>query len=144
MFDAEFEPAIAQAFERAIAAVAGESPGSIDDLVLLEGILSDADDDLLRALGSRARQLLKDATAERQRRDLGAVEYAFPDAEDVQRFAAMEASELMGYGATVGGIHVLLALFAFQGSGSEAVLRRGGVDWRPLRSVMRRLGMGGW
>ncbi len=144
MFEAEFEPVVAQAFERAIAAVAQERPGSIDDLLLLEGVLADADDDLLRALGSRSRQLLKDARAERQRRDLGAVEYPLPDADDVERFAVMEAGELMGYGASVGGIHVVLALFAFQGSGSEAVLRRGGVDWRPLRSVMRRLGMGGW
>lgn len=144
MFEAEFEPAVAQAFERATAAVASTVPGAIDDLLLLEGVLAEADDDLLRALGSRSRQLLKEASAERERRDLGAVDYPFPDAEDVERFAAMEAAELMGYGATVGGIHVVLALFAFQGSASEAVLRRGGVDWRPLRSVMRHLGMGGW
>ena len=143
MLEAEFEPVVAQAFARAVEAVAEEHPGSIDDLLLLEGVLADADDDLLRALGSRSRQLLKEARAERARRDAGAVVYPLPDAEDVERFAMME-SEMSGYGATVGGLHVVLALFAFQGAASEAVLRWGGVDERPLRSVMRRLGMGGW
>src|SRR5688572_28103934 len=111
MVEAEFEPAVAQAFARAVAAVADASPGSIDDLLLLESVLADGDDDVLRVLGSRSRQLLKDARAERARRDLGAVEYPLPDADDVERFAVMEASELTGYGATVGGIHVVLALF---------------------------------
>lgn len=65
-----------------------------------------------------------------------------PDAEDVVHFAAGEAIELNGYGASVGALHVLLALFAFSGSRSEQLLRDSGLDWRPLRSIIRRLGLG--
>ena len=138
LFDEDVEGAVAEAFRTAVEAAGGGD--LVDDLVLLDLLLGEPDDDLLRAVGSRVRQL-----ASETRRELDAVAGAprpMPGAEDLVRFAATEAIELGGYGAAVRPIHVVLALFAFHGSSGEEVLRRCGLDWRPLRSIVRRLGLG--
>ena len=134
---------VEDAVRQAIDAVGDRCPGGLDDILLLELLLLDADENVLRAMGSRARMLLRETTAVRERTepdDLGRT--PLPLAEDIIHFAANEAMELGGYGAPVGSIHILLALFAFQGSRSEAVLQQCGLDWRPLRSITRRLGLG--
>ena len=114
--------------------------GGLDDVLLLATLVRDADDDVLRALGPRARQLSRDADA--MLAETSELDWRVPDAEDVVHFAAGEAIELNGYGAAVGPLHVLLALFAFSGSRSEQLLRAAGLEWRPLRSIIRRLGLG--
>lgn len=134
----DVDPEVAEAVRAAIEAVDETETGALDDLVLLERLLELGDPTVLRALGSRSQLLLKEAAAARRTRDADGTHWGLPEASDVLRFAASEASDLGGWGSTIGAIHVLLALFAFQGSQSEAVLRTCGLDWRPLRSVTRR------
>jgi hypothetical protein len=136
----EMTEAVASAVQRATEAVDGVGGGRIDDLLLLQLLLEEPDDNLLRALGSRTRMLVREVSAERARRD-GESSRRYPSPDDVVRYAAEEAADLGGWGAEIGGVHVLLALFAFRGAEAEALLRRCGVDWRPLRSVVRRLGL---
>ena len=136
----ELDDDVAYMIEQATDAAADTLPGALDDLVLLELILSAADDTVLRALGSRSKALLREVVGERERVD--GQPRPMPSAEDVVRFAATEAWELGGYRSTIEPVHVLLALFAFRGAASEAVMERAGIDWRPLRSIVRRQGWG--
>lgn len=147
MFDEEVAPGVADAIRRATEALADTFPGGIDDLLLLELLLRDGDDTVLRALGTRTRQLLREIDAERAAEAAadaaadGVPSIRYPLADDVVRYAFDEASDLGGYAADLAAVHVLLALFAFRGARSEAVMRRCGIEWRPLRSVVRRLGL---
>jgi hypothetical protein len=136
----ELDDDVAYMIEQSIDAGAATLPGALDDLMLLELILQAADDTVLRALGSRSKTLLREVTAERAR--VEGQPRAMPAAEDVVRFAATEAWELGGYRSAIEPVHVLLALFAFRGAASEDVLQRAGIDWRPLRSIVRRQGWG--
>ncbi len=141
------DPDVAEAFEEASAAMSEAAAGAVDDLLLLERLLEVADDDLLRVLGSHSRRLLAEVTAERSRRDeQGHSGRLLPSGEHLLAVAASEAYELAGPAAPIGSLHVVLALFAFGGCDTEAVLERCGIDWRPLRSIARRLlGRGyGW
>ena len=158
-FDEHLDDDVVDAFREAMeAASASGRDGGVDDLILLERLLRDPDENVLRALGSRVRSLHKQVLAARDD-ELGAgtdpaagadgaaggagrYRRPIPDADDLVRFAAMEAMELGGYGVRVSSIHVLLALFAFHGARGEEVLREAGLDWRPLRSIVRRLGLG--
>jgi hypothetical protein len=139
VFAEELDDDVADALQEAIDAVAEFAPGGIDDLLLLRRLLDVADDDVLKALGSRARLILR--AAEAAAASLGDSPRPVPSADDVVRFAASEAWEL-GYSSRVGAIHVVLALFAFHGSASSDVLASCGVEWRALRSIVRRLGLG--
>lgn len=139
MFGEDVDEDVAAALQEAVDAIAGTTPGGIDDLLLLRRLLESADDNVLRALGSRARVILRAADDAAAR--LGDSPRPVPSADDVVRFAASEAWEL-GYSSQVGAIHLVLALFAFHGAASEEVLRGCGVEWRALRSIVRRLGLG--
>lgn len=135
-FGEELDEDVAYLIERAVEAAAGVLPGAVDDLLLLELLLESADDGVLKALGSRSKTVLREVSAARARLD--GESRPMPSADDLVRFAATEAWELGGYSSRVGAVHVLLALFAFQGAASEDVLHRCGIDWRPLRSIVRR------
>jgi len=136
----QLTPDVALAFEEATAAMAEAASGAVDDLLLLERLLEVADDDLLRVLGSHIRRLLTEVKAERARRDdQGHSGRLLPSGEHLLAVAASEAYELAGPAAPIGSLHVVLALFAFGGCDTEAVLERCGIDWRPLRSISRRL-----
>ncbi|HVM10006.1 MAG TPA: hypothetical protein VM345_16185 [Acidimicrobiales bacterium] len=139
MFGEELDDDVADALQEAIDAVADQAPGGVDDLLLLRRLLERADDDVLKALGSRARVLLR--AADEATAALGSSPRPVPSADDVVRFAASEAWEL-GYSSRIGAIHVVLALFAFHGSASSDVFAACGVEWRALRSIVRRLGLG--
>ena len=140
VFGEDVDEDVADALQEAIDAVADDTPGALDDLLLLRRLLEASDDNVLKALGSRSRAILAEACAESER--VAGLPRPLPAADDIVRFAASEAWDLGGYSTRVGAVHVLLALFAFQGSASEDVLQRCGVDWRPLRSIVRRLGLG--
>ena len=141
MFDEQVDPAVESALQRAVEEVEAFCPGALDDLLMLELLLSEPDETVLRALGTRTRTLLREVEKERASGPApSSDEFGLPAAEDIVRFAASEAAELGGWGAEIRGIHVMLALFAFHGSRGEALLRKCGLDWRPLRSVTRRLG----
>ena len=128
------EAAVAFAAARAAAAdVWGE--GAVDDLVLLRHLLELADDDVLKVMGSYLRRVLA-AVAEE---DLAADGRRVPFGDHLLEAALNEALDLTGSGDRVGGLHLVLALFFFPGCRAASVLQRCGVDWRPLRSLARRL-----
>ena len=141
VFDEDVDPRVEEALREAMEPVAHLSEYAIDDLLLLELLLRDADDNILRALGSRARTILRAVEAARAEEQEQGRLGPLPDVDDIVRFAASEASELGGWGTAVAPIHVVLALFAFHGARSERVLTSCGVEWRPLRSMTRRLGL---
>ena len=132
--DEEIAPFVQEAIDAANAR--GWTDG-IDDLLLLQRLLEVADDNVLRAMGSRAKTLLREV----DRMLADDVPRPVPDVDDLLRFAMSEAYDL-SYSSQIGAIHLLLALFAFRGAASEAVLQQVGIDWRPLRSIVRRLGLG--
>lgn len=130
----QLAPDAAAALETALGA--GGNDGQVDDLVLLGALLGAGDDGVLAVLGSRCRALV--GAVEEARAGPPAVERARPFADDLVSVAAGEAFATAG-SSTVAPVHLLLALFAFPGTASEAVLRECGVEWRPLRSIARRL-----
>lgn len=130
----EAAEAVDAAVEAALEADAGE--GQLDDLVLLGALLDAGDDGVVTVLGSRCRSIV--AAVDAARADQPAAIRALPFADDVLTVAEGEAFATTG-SATVAPVHLLLALFAFPGTASEAALHGCGVDWRPLRSIARRL-----
>jgi hypothetical protein len=135
IFGEHLEPEAADVLDTAIEAAGGD--GQLDDLVLLGGLLDAGDEGVLTVLGSRIRSLI--AAVDSARADQArAPERALPFADDLVTVAAGEAFATAG-SSTVGPVHLLLALFAFPGTSSEALLHECGVEWRPLRSIARRL-----
>ena len=145
------DPEAADAYERALAAgeAAGWGEGAVDDLVLLQGLLELADDDLLKILGSHLRRVLTELAAEQRSWADG----SFASGDDRRRVpfgdhlleaALNEAIDLNGTSDSIGGVHLVLALFFFPGCVSAKVLQRCGIDWRPLRSLARRLTGRSW
>ena len=62
-----------------------------------------------------------------------------PYGEHLLDAALNEAIDLTGSGEVIGGVHLVLALFFFPGCAAAKVLQSCGIDWRPLRSLARRL-----
>lgn len=133
LYGERFAAEAAAALDSALAAGGGD--GQVDDLVLLGELLDLGDDGVLAVLGSRCRGLVAAVDAARSRAQPGR---PMPFADDVVTVAAGEAFATAG-SATVAPVHLLLSLFAFPGSESEAVLTESGIEWRPLRSIARRL-----
>jgi hypothetical protein len=144
VLDEQFDPDAKVAFERAIAAGGGWESGACDDLVLLESLVDQGDDDLLRVLGPYLHRLRVELGAEQRRRRAGEVEVRLLRAEAVLDVAVDESFSLGAAGASIGGIHLVLALFSFPRSAGCDVLHRCGIEWRPLHSLARRLLGGGW
>jgi hypothetical protein len=146
------EPEAADAFGRAVAAAeaAGWGEGAVDDLVLLQGLLELADDDLLKILGSHLRRVLTELAAEQKSWAEGGTaadgwdERRVPFGDHLLEAALNEAIDLNGSSESIGGVHLVLALFFFPGCASAKVLQRCGIDWRPLRSLARRLTGRSW
>ena len=130
----------ADAFEAAAAAAerAGWGEGVVDDLVLLRSLLEAADDDLLKVMGPHLRIVLS-ALASSADADLGVGGRRVPYGEHLLDAALNEAIDLTGSGEMIGGVHLVLALFFFPGCAAAKVLQSCGIDWRPLRSLARRL-----
>jgi hypothetical protein len=130
-------PEAAAALATAIEAARGD--GQLDDLVLLGALLDAGDDGVLAVLGSRCRRLIAAVDAARAGRAGEPDEpRQLPFADDLVTVAADEAFAT-GRSATVAPVHLLLALFAFPGTASEEILHQSGIEWRPLRSITRRL-----
>ena len=130
------EPDAADAFELATAAAAERwGEGAVDDLVLLRGLLERADDDLLKVMGPHLRTVLAELASEGD----GPPDRRVPYGEHLLDAALNEAIDLMGHTEEISGVHLVLALFFFPGCRSAAVLGRCGIEWRPLRSLVRRL-----
>lgn len=130
------EPDAALAYERAVAAAVPRwGDGACDDLVLLRGLLEGADDDLLKVFGPFLRRVL----SELQEEGDGGADRRVPYGDHLLDAALNEAIDLQGRGDEIGGLHVVLALFFFPGCRAAAVLQRCGIEWRPLRSLARRL-----
>jgi hypothetical protein len=128
----------ADAFEAAAAAAegAGWGEGVVDDLVLLRSLLEAADDDLLKVMGPHLRIVLSALAAA----EAGALDgRRVPYGEHLLDAALNEAIDLTGTGEVIGGVHLVLALFFFPGCAAAKVLQSCGIDWRPLRSLARRL-----
>ena len=141
------EPEAADAYERALAAgeAAGWGEGAVDDLVLLRGLLELADDDLLKVLGSHLRRVMVELDAEERAASAGGREQRrVPFGDHLLEAALNEAIDLNGSSDAIGGVHLVLALFFFPGCVSAKVLQRCGIDWRPLRSLARRLTGRSW
>ena len=134
-YGARLESDAAVALDAAVEAAGGD--GRLDDLVLLSGLLDAGNDGIVTVLGSRCRTIVAAVDAAREQLP-DAADRALPFTDDVLTVAEGEAFATAG-SATVAPVHLLLALFAFPGAASEAVLHDCGVDWRPLRSIARRL-----
>ena len=130
------EPDAADAFELAVAA-AGErwGEGAVDDLVLLRGLLERADDDLLKVMGPFLRSVLAELAIEGD----GPDDRRVPFGDHLLEASLNEAIDLTGGAEEIAGVHLVLALFFVPGCRSAAVLSRCGIEWRPLRSLARRL-----
>lgn len=136
MLEDRLDPEAADAFVAAReAATTTWGEGAVDDLVLLRLLLELADDDLLKVMGSYLRRVLAELHAE----PLDADGRRVPYGEHLLDAALNEAIDLTGSGDRIGGLHLVLALFFFPGSRAVIVLQRCGIDWRPLRSLARRL-----
>ena len=133
------DPDAADAFAAASAAAldAGWGEGAVDDLVLLRRLLESADDDLLKVMGPHLRTVLAALAARDDGADGGARRMPFGD--HVLDAALNEAIDLNGHAQVIAGVHLVLALFFFPGSAAAQVLQGCGIDWRPLRSLARRL-----
>ena len=130
---------VADVYERAVtAATVRWGEGAVDDVVLLRGLLEAADDHLLKVMGPHLRRVLADLAAEPGD---GTAEdgVRVPFGDHLLEAGLNEAIDLTGSADTIGGVHLVLALFFFPGCRSVAVLHRCGIDWRPLRSLARRL-----
>ena len=137
MLAERLEADAADAFERAAAAAAERwGDGAVDDLVLLRELLEAADDDLLKVMGPHLRRVLADLASEGAGPADGR---RVPFGDHLLEAALNEAIDLTGSADAVGGVHLVLALFFFPGCAGAQVLQRCGIDWRPLRSLARRL-----
>jgi hypothetical protein len=133
------EPDAELAYERALTAATDRwGEGAVDDLELLRALLEGADDDLLTVLGSHLKgvQVELDRAAADARTDEAR---RVPYGEHLLDAALNEAIDLTGRADEIGGLHLVLALFFFPGARGAEVLQRCGIDWRPLRSLARRL-----
>lgn len=141
MLAERLEPEAADAFEAAAAAASAAGwDGAIDDLVLLRRLLETADDDLLQVLGPHLRKVLSRLpAAEAAAASAGVGGRRVPYGEHLLDAALNEAIALNGSADTIGGVHLVLALFFFPGCAGVSVLHECGIDWRPLRSLARRL-----
>ena len=139
MLAERLDPEAADAFDLASAAAlgAGWGEGALDDLVLLRALLEHADDDLLKVLGPHLRTVLA-ALARREAAEDGAARRV-PFGEHLLDAALNEAVDLNGHADVIAGVHLVLALFFFPGCAAAEVLQSCGIDWRPLRSLVRRL-----
>jgi hypothetical protein len=145
-------PEAADAYGQAVAAAeaAGWGEGAVDDLVLLQHLLDTADDDLLKILGAHLKRLLTELAAEqRSWADGGTAADGWdgrrvPFGDHLLEAALNEAIDLNGSSDEIGGVHLVLALFFFPGCAAAKVLQRCGIDWRPLRSLARRLTGRSW
>ena len=137
MLAERLEADAADAFERAAAAAAERwGDGAVDDLVLLRELLEAADDDLLKVMGPHLRRVLADLASE----GVGPADgRRVPFGDHLLEAALNEAIDLTGDADVIGGVHLVLALFFFPGCQAVVVLQRCGIDWRPLRSLARRL-----
>lgn len=137
-YGARLESGAAAAFDAAVEAASAANVGDsqLDDLVLLGHLIDAGDDGIVTVLGSRCRTIGPAVDAARAREPVGG--RALPFADDVLTVAEGEAFATAA-SATVAPVHLLLALFAFPGTASEAVLHDCGIEWRPLRSIARRL-----
>lgn len=140
MLAERLEPEAADAFTAAAAAAegAGWGEGAVDDLVLLRSLLEAADDDLLKVMGPHLRIVLA-ALAPATGEGAGPGTRRVPYGEHLLDAALNEAIDLTGSGDAIGGVHLVLALFFFPGCAAAKVLQSCGIDWRPLRSLARRL-----
>ena len=109
--------------------------GAVDDVVLLQGLLEAADDDLRKVMGPYLRRVLAELAADEDGGDSRRVPYG----EHLLEAALNEAIDLNSSADRITGVHLVLALFFFPGCRSALVLQRCGIDWRPLRSLARRL-----
>ena len=137
------DPDVADVFDRAASAATGRwGEGAVDDVVLLQGLLEAADDDLRKVMGPYLRRVLAELAAELAPDGAGDVddrERRVPFGDHLLEAALNEAIDLNGAADRITGVHLVLALFFFPGCRSAAVLQRCGIDWRPLRSLARRL-----
>ena len=133
------DPDAADAYELAVEAVASTAPGGVDDLVLLEELLERADDDLRKVMGPHLKKVLVELAAERRAREAEGGGRRLPFGDHLLDVALSEAADLTGSVAKIAPIHLVLALFSFPGCQGAEVLERCGVEWRPLRSLTRRL-----
>ena len=143
MLAERLDPEAADAFEAATAAAegAGWGDGAVDDVVLLRRLLETADDDLLKVMGPHLRTVLSALAAggaEAEAGPQGAVRRV-PFGEHLLDAALNEAIDLNGSAEVIGSVHLVLALFFFPGCGAAQVMQSCGIDWRPLRSLVRRL-----
>lgn len=131
------DPEAADAFAAATSAAdaAGWGDGAVDDLVLLRGLLETADDDLLKVMGPHLRIVL----AALPPADGGTASRRVPFGEHLLDAALNEAIDLNGSADVIAAVHLVLALFFFPGCAAAQVLQSCGIDWRPLRSLTRRL-----
>ena len=132
------EAGAADAFDAATAAASsrGWGDGAVDDLVLLRSLLETADDDLLKVMGPHLRTVLSALAA----MEAGeAATRPVPFGDHLLDAALNEALDLNGHADVIGGVHLVLALFFFPGCAAASVLQGCGIDWRPLRSLVRRL-----
>ncbi|HUP84415.1 MAG TPA: hypothetical protein VM143_02000 [Acidimicrobiales bacterium] len=128
------EAALAFAAASVAAETAGWGDGAVDDLVLLRGLLETADDDLLKVMGPHLRTVLSALAG------VGAPESRrLPFAEHLLDAALNEAIDLNGSADVITAVHLVLGLFFFPGCAATKVLQSCGIDWRPLRSLTRRL-----
>ena len=140
MLAERLDPEAADAFEAATVAAAAWGEGAVDDLVLLRSLLESADDDLLKVMGPHLRTVLSALAAHERDDGSGAGEpRRVPFGEHLLDAALNEAIDLNGHAEVIGGVHLVLALFFFPGSAAAKVLQGCGIDWRPLRSLARRL-----
>ena len=136
MLAERLDPEAADAFARAGAVAAPRwGEGAVDDLELLRSLLETADDDLLKVMGPHLRRVLAELAAEGDGPDDRRVPYG----DHLLEAALNEAIDLTGGADAISGVHLVLALFFFPGCRSAVVLQRCGIDWRPLRSLARRL-----
>ena len=140
MLAERLDPEAADAFEAATAAAeaAGWGSGAVDDLVLLRVLLETADDDLLKVMGPHLRTVLSALAESGDGQEAGGGRRV-PFGEHLLDAALNEAIDLNGHGEVIGGVHLVLALFFFPGCASAKVMQSCGIDWRPLRSLVRRL-----
>lgn len=130
------EPDAADAFALALdAGSARWGEGAIDDLVLLRALLERADDDLLKVMGPHLRTVLAAIAGGGD----GADDRRVPFGDHLLEAALNEAIDLTGRAQEIAGAHLVLALFFFPGCRAAAVLSGCGIEWRPLRSLVRRL-----
>ena len=136
MLAERLDPDAADAFAAAGAAAeaAGWGAGAVDDVVLLRSLLETADDDLLKVMGPHLRTVLAALASVG-----GDGERRVPFGDHLLDAALNEAIDLNGHADVIAGVHLVLALFFFPGCAAAKVLQGCGIEWRPLRSLVRRL-----